>query len=112
MLSDSNIIDRLNRNLSSAFKDYRGAYFFGSRLTGKHNEESDYDVVLIFDELDREKRLEIAGIISLIEYETNVFIDCKYLTTSGKKSIDYIRENVNPLFIRAAIDNGKFFARL
>lgn len=62
MNSDSNkIIELLNKELSQKFPDYRVAYFFGSRLTGNFNPDSDYDVVLIFDALDYNKELKIAG---------------------------------------------------
>ncbi len=110
-MDNASIIEKLNIALSGRFDDYRGAYFFGSRLTGGFTKDSDYDVVLIFDGLEYEKQLKIAGVVSQIEYRFDVFIDCKLLTTSGNKSIEYIRENVNPIFIQRAIDSGIFYAR-
>jgi predicted nucleotidyltransferase len=105
------IIEKLNAVLSSKFDDYRGAYFFGSRLTGDFTKDSDYDVVLIFDVLDREKQRLIMRAVSELEYELDVFLDCKLFTSTGSRSIDYIRKNVNPVFIERAIDLGKYYAR-
>jgi len=110
-MENDSIIEQLNLRLSQNFPDYRGVYFFGSRLNGNFNEESDYDVVLIFDELDHRKRLDIAGVVARLEYELDVFIDCKLFTSTGTRSIEYIRKNVNPIFIEHAIDQGKYYAR-
>ena len=105
------IVNQINTILLESFDDYKGAYLFGSQLTGKANEDSDIDMVLIFDELDVLKKLEIAGLVSTIEYKYNIFIDYKLLTMSGTKSIEYIRNNVNPYFIEEAIDKGIFYAK-
>ncbi|GMU86818.1 MAG: hypothetical protein AMXMBFR48_20590 [Ignavibacteriales bacterium] len=110
-MESDEIIRQLNLRLSQNFPDYQGVYFFGSRLKGDFTEESDYDVVLIFDELDYPKRLEIAGVLNRLEYELDVFFDCKLFTTTGTRSIKYIRENVNPIFIHHAIDQGRYYAR-
>ncbi len=105
------IIEKLNSALSDKFGDYRGTYFFGSRLTGNFTEDSDYDVVLVFDVLDREKQRLIMRVVSELEYELEVFLDCKLFTSTGSRSIDYIRKNVNPVFIERAIDLGKYYGR-
>jgi hypothetical protein len=67
--------------------------------------------VLIFDVLDREKQRLIMRAVSELEYELDVFLDCKLFTSTGSRSIDYIRKNVNPVFIERAIDLGKYYAR-
>lgn len=104
-------IEELNIKLSKTFEDFKGLYFFGSRIKGKQKKNSDYDIVLLFESLSYEKELQIAGIISYTEYLNNVFIDYKTLTVKGEKSLDYIRKNVNPVFIHEAIDNGIFYGR-
>jgi len=107
----SEIVKDINTILTENIDDYKGAYLFGSQVTGKASEDSDIDIVLIFDELNLFKKLEIAGLISAIEYKYNVFIDYKLFTTGGMKSIEYIRKNVNPYFIEEAIDKGVFYAK-
>jgi len=112
MTENGKIIELLNAEFSKRFDDYRGTYFYGSRAVGNYTEESDYDVALIFDSLDYAKEMAIAGLISDIDYQLNVFIDCKLLTSTGKKSIEYLRKNVNPVFIQQAIDSGIYYARV
>jgi hypothetical protein len=74
-------------------------FFFASPLTENFTENSDFAVVLVFDVPVREKQKEITRIISEIEQQPTVFIDCKLFTSTGNKSIAYIRENVNPIGI-------------
>lgn len=105
------IIDKLNKQLTESFSDYEGLYFFGSRMKKANSIIGDYDVVLIFGAIDMDKELKLAGEISQFEYENDVDIDYKTLTSSGKKSIDYIRKNVNPIFIEHAIDNGIHYGK-
>jgi predicted nucleotidyltransferase len=102
------IIDRF----SQKFDDFKGLYLFGSRTNDTFTDESDYDIVLIFDRLNHEKDLRISNIITKIEYEKDIFIDYKLFTTTGSKSIDYIRKNINPIFIKEAIDNGLYYGRI
>ena len=111
MIENDLIIENLNTLLSSSFEDYRGAYFFGSRLTGDYTKYSDYDVVLIFDVLEDDKKKKIMRVVSELEYQLDIFIDCKLFTSTGNRSIDYVRKNVNPVFIEKAIDLGKHYVR-
>jgi predicted nucleotidyltransferase len=106
------IVNIINNELSSKFVDYSGLYFYGSRLSGNFSESSDYDVAIVFGMLDYNKRLEIGGIIARIEYKNNYTIDYKLLTSDGKRSIDYIRKNTNPVFINQAIDKGFYIGRV
>jgi predicted nucleotidyltransferase len=109
---DLYIVNRVNLELSKMFNDYSGIYFFGSRLNGTFTELSDYDVAIVFGSLDHEKKLNIAGVIARIEYEESCNIDYKLLTQSGNRSIDFIRKNVNPVFIHHAIDKGYYIGRV
>jgi predicted nucleotidyltransferase len=109
---DLKVVNKINLELSRRFSDYAGVYFFGSRLTGTFHDFSDYDVAIVFSDLNHEKQLDIAGIIAKIEYEENCAIDYKLLTKTGRRSIDYIRENINPIFIQNAIDKGFYVERV
>jgi predicted nucleotidyltransferase len=106
------VVNRINAELSRKFNDYSGVYFFGSRLNGTHTDSSDYDVAIVFGSLDHEKKLDIAGVIARIEYEESCNVDYKLLTQSGNRSIDFIRKNVNPVFIQHAIDKGYYIGRV
>lgn len=108
-MKNQEVIHKLVDELSKNFDDFQGLYFFGSRIKAEKDSKSDYDFVLIFDSLHYEKKLDIGGIISYLEYQLNIQIDYKLFTKTGKRSIDYIRKNVNPYFIEQAIDNGIFY---
>jgi len=47
-----NIAERFSRN----FNDFKDLYFFGSRTKNEFNTDSDYDIVLIFDDINYEKK--------------------------------------------------------
>ena len=101
----------LINKLSHQFPDFKGLYHYGSQISKNSRIDSDYDYVLIFENIDYEKELEIAGIISNVEYGEHVEIDYKIFTVKGKKSIEHIRKEVNPVFVDKAIDNGIYYGR-
>jgi predicted nucleotidyltransferase len=105
------VIQKINKCFYDSFDDYKGLYFYGSRLKNDFKPDSDYDMVLLYDKLDYEKELRIAGLISQIEYENSIFIDYKTFTIAGDKSIENIRNKINPVFISEAIDHGIFYGR-
>ena len=105
------MLHELNHALSEIFNDYRGSYFFGSRAKGALTTDSDFDVVLLFGELNFAKKMRIAGIVGNIEYQYDIFIDFKLFTVTGAKSIEHIRQYVNPYFVHEAIDQGIFYGR-
>jgi len=53
------IIGELNIQLSKAFDDFEGVYFYGSRLKDNYKEDNDIDLVAIFKQIDRNKRMKI-----------------------------------------------------
>jgi len=103
------ILKKISESFFKHFSDFKGLYHFGPRTKANYNDESDYDIILVFEELDYEKELAIAHIINKFEFEHGLFIDYKTFTQTGKKSIEYIRKNINPIFIEEAIDNGIFY---
>ena len=108
----NNVTKKLIEKLSSAFSDFNGLYHYGSRAANTNRAESDYDYILIFENTGYEKELEVAGIISLVEYEEDAAIDYKIFTTKGTRSIEYIRKEVNPVFIHQAVDKGIYYERV
>ena len=111
MQDNDKVLQEINAAFSIRFSDYVGAYLYGSRVTGNAHDGSDYDVVLVFGTLDYAKEMAIAGLISDISYRLNIFLDCKLFASQGKKSIEYFRTHVNPVFISRAIDSGVYYAR-
>lgn len=95
------IIEELNKKLSENFDDYKGAYFYGSRLKGNYKEDSDLDIVAIFNQSDIEKRMKIWVIIGEIEYKYNLILDLHPMTLNELKQ--------NPYYFEEVVDNGKFY---
>lgn len=96
-----NIIKKLNNKLTHCFADFKGIYFYGSRAKNTHSEDSDIDIVAIFDKIDREKRMEIWGIVGQIESEYNAFIDLHPMT---KEELE-----LNPFYYEQVVGNGIFY---
>ena len=91
----------LNKRLIKRYNDYRGIYFFGSRVNEDFRQDSDFDIVLLFDKVERNKSLEIYGIIGETEYKYDIFIDSKILT--------YEEFKINPFFYEEVTTKGIFY---
>ena len=77
-IKNSDLIKEINRELKEKFSDFRGTYFFGSRMTGGNRSDSDYDILLIFDrEIDYTFKRIVRDYIYdfMIKYE--IVIDTK-----------------------------------
>lgn len=72
------IILELNKELKKRYKYFIGITFFGSRYRGDFNEESDFDIVILFSKHPgwRNER-NIMGIILEKELKYNIVIDAK-----------------------------------
>ena len=71
-----NIINEIKEELKQKYSDFRGLYLFGSRARGDFNENSDYDIALIFDrEIDWRFENEISNSICLLMIKYDVIID-------------------------------------
>ena len=95
------LIKYLNQHILNKYNDFKGTYLFGSRVKGDYNQDSDWDVLVLFDKINRDKKLEIYGIIGEAEYKFNVFIDVKILTSDEFK--------INPFFNEEVINKGIFY---
>lgn len=97
------LIDGMNRNLKRRFSDYRGVYFFGSRQRGDFQEDSDYDLVFVFDvKPDWRKEDHIRDIVYQQAVEHDVIIDGKYY---AQDDIEHYRTP----FCETVYKEGKFY---
>lgn len=94
------IIESLNQNFKKSFIDFRGAYLYGSQVKGTSH--SDSDIVAVFDAVDRNKRMDIWGIVGKLEAEFEVFIDLHPMT---KEELEK-----NPIYYNQVVNNGVFYA--
>jgi predicted nucleotidyltransferase len=70
------LIEQINNKLKIRYKSFKGSFFYGSRVKAKATTDSDYDLVLTFNQdMDWREKKEIYGIISDFEVENNILID-------------------------------------
>lgn len=73
------LIVKLKADLSQRFPDFSGLYLFGSRARGDYNNESDYDVALIFNNnIDWKFKDVIFDLINDYVLKYNIFIDTQF----------------------------------
>lgn len=70
------LINELSKILKKKYPDFKGIYFYGSRAKGSFSEDSDYDVVYVFDrEIDWRFEYEVKDIIYDYELKYEFFLD-------------------------------------
>jgi predicted nucleotidyltransferase len=87
-----NIIKELNQRIYEKFQDFKGVYLFGSRAKGDFKPDSDIDLVALFDSVDRDKEMEIYGIVCDLDYKYDIFIEL-FTYTPEKLEKNYIFRN-------------------
>ena len=95
---DNEILKLLHHLLQQECKNYKCSYLFGSRIGNNYKPESDYDIVILLKEVDRDTRFDIYGLISDIAYRYDIFIDTKILTEEEFR--------FNPFFYEEVITKG------
>jgi predicted nucleotidyltransferase len=97
----SEIINELNKKLKEKYADFKGSYFYGSQALGDFEENSDIDIVGLFDNVNREKRMEMWDIIGEFEYRYNIFIDFHPMTEPELKR--------NSIYFNEVTKKGLFY---
>ncbi len=83
---DIKIINEINRVLKSQYNDFKGTYFFGSRLKGNNLPDSDYDLLFVFDrDIDYSFKREIRDIIYDFMLRYDIVIDSKIFSEHSMK---------------------------
>jgi len=97
----SKIITELNSKIKEKYSDFRGSYLYGSRARGDYHEWSDVDIILIFDEYDRDKEMEVHGLIADLSYKYDVIII----------GIPYTRKDLegNGVFHNEVVNKGIYY---
>ena len=95
------VIETLNKKLKETFKDFKGAYLYGSKAKGISTTDSDIDIVAIFSSVHRDKRMTIWGIVGKIEAEMDVFIDLHPMTIEDLER--------NAIYYDQVVNNGIFY---
>jgi uncharacterized protein len=101
-MNEKKLIKEFNKLILAKYKDIKGIYLFGSRAKGNYKEDSDVDLVLLFEEVNRDKKMEIYGILSELMYKYDIFIDIHVMTPATLK--------FNPFFYEEVVEKGQFYA--
>lgn len=96
------IIQELIKLIKEQFPDLQGVYLYGSQISGTVNKDSDIDIIALFDEVSREKKYEIGGILGDLEYKYNVYIDLHEYTEEDLKR--------NPYYYNEVVNKGQYYA--
>jgi len=95
------LIKELNTRIAKDYSDFKGCYLYGSRVKKTHHQDSDVDIVAIFDYIDRAKDLEIRGIVCELMYIYDVYIDFRTYTLE-----DLMK---NPIYCDEVTKKGRFY---
>ncbi len=104
-LSDfENILLRISREIKARHPGYKGLYLYGSRIHKNINDDSDYDIVLVFNRhIDSALEKQILSIIYKYEIEYEILIDFSCYNYQDFSSI------ITP-FRKTVLEEGKFYA--
>ena len=98
----SEIIKELNRLMNEKYTDFRGSYLYGSRAKGDAKEGSDIDIIALFDEVNRDKEMEIYGLVCDLDYKYDAFISLMPYTSKDLE--------MNHIFYNEVVNKGIFYA--
>ncbi|MEW5820783.1 MAG: nucleotidyltransferase domain-containing protein [Cyanobacteriota bacterium] len=98
----SEIMKELNRLINEKYTDFKGSYLYGSRANGNTKEDSDIDIIALFDEVNRDKEMEIYGLVCDLDYKYGVFISLMPYTSEDLE--------MNHIFYNEVVNKGIFYA--
>ncbi|MCX6151933.1 MAG: nucleotidyltransferase domain-containing protein [Ignavibacteriales bacterium] len=82
------IINELKYLLSQKHNDFKGIYYYGSRRRKDNQEDSDYDLMFVFNrEVDRKLKEEIVHLLYSYELENDIIIDCRVYSADDIENI-------------------------
>jgi len=90
-------IDETKRVILSSFDGFKGVYFFGSRFTENWTEDSDLDLLFVFNkDLDWKEKKAVRNKIFEIELKYDYLVDAKIFNFNQiKDSNTPFRESIN-----------------
>jgi uncharacterized protein len=92
----SEVIKELNSRIKEKYSDFKGSYLYGSRARGDYREDSDVDVVVLFEEMNADKEMELHGICIDLDYKYDIVISLQpYTLERLEKNYVYHDEVVN-----------------
>ena len=102
-LKHNELIEKINQELKERYEEFLGMYFFGSRMRQNFSEDSDFDILLIFDrEIDYPFKREVRDILYDYMLQYDVVIDAKIF------SLDEVKYPEMP-FVQEVKQNGLYY---
>lgn len=103
MIQDiDNILRDLKCKLQNKYKDFVGLYLYGSYAKGTATNNSDVDVVALFNnEVTRKEKYSIYDILMELEYKLDILIDFHPMSIKELQN--------NPLYFSEVTNNGVFY---
>jgi len=96
------VIEYLKNQIKSLFSNFNGIYLYGSYANNTNNDDSDIDIVAIFDKsLTREDRMKLWTLVGNIEAEYNVIFDLHPMNSKELKQ--------NPIYYNQVVNKGIFY---
>ena len=96
------VIEKVNTTIKTTYDNFNGLYLYGSCAAKKNNENSDIDIVAIFDKsLSREQRLYLWNLIGKIEVDFGVVLDLHPMSEAELKQ--------NPIYYNQVVNKGIFY---
>lgn len=96
------VIEKVNDTIKTTYKNFNGIYLYGSCANRKNNENSDIDIVAIFDKsLNREQRLNLWSLLGKIEADYGVVLDLHPMSEAELKQ--------NPIYYNQVVNKGIFY---
>ncbi len=90
------IIEEISRILKNNHKDFRGIYFYGSRVREDAGIRSDYDIAIVFDrDINWKFENEILDTLYNFIIDNDIIIDCKiYSAKEISNPMTPLRQNI------------------
>lgn len=96
------IIEKLNKKIKDFYSDFNGVYLYGSYANNCEKNDSDVDVVALFNNsLNREERMDLWGIIGRLEAEMDVVFDIHPMTVEELEK--------NPIYYNQVVNKGIYY---
>lgn len=91
-MDDIQIIEELKKNIQVVYPEVE-VYFYGSRVTKTHRDDSDYDVLVVLDEVNPVSRDTVYDIAWEIGFKYDAFIS----PVLAEKD-EFVRMSASPFF--------------
>lgn len=100
-MNTKSLINDFNKSVKKLYPDFNGIYLFGSMVNNTYTKNSDIDLVIMFSEINKNKKDDVFNIISDLMYKYDIFIDAKIMDENMLK--------YNPFFYEEVKKNGVFY---